>query len=190
MNRQSPSLVERTVHRITVDSPRLTGRSTGWGRVEREREKRDEEGRLEAGSRSRPGAVVPAPEEEAAAPQAGQGDRLGGKGRGRGADDRRERTMEMMGESRASYMWTKRRGGAKPDGVKLNPNRQRTGSDSTTPIHVPTTLQTMFTNISLHFTASFNHPMLCLLYNTTLLIAFTLLPQAGQDRNMALTQLP
>jgi hypothetical protein len=67
---------------------------------------------------------------------------------------------------------------------------QQAPGRTATPIHVPTTLQTMFANISLHFTTSFNHPILCLLYNTALLIAFTLLPQAGQDRNMALTQLP
>jgi hypothetical protein len=66
---------------------------------------------------------------EAAAQQAGRGGHLGGKRKkGDGVEDRKKRTME---EQRALCTGAKRRGGALPDRVVLNPKRQPTGTDST-----------------------------------------------------------
>jgi hypothetical protein len=73
---------------------------------------------------------------EAAAQQARRGGQLGGKRKRReGIEDRKEETTEEMVEQRALYTWAKRREGALPDRVGLNPKRQRTGSFSTSTLH-------------------------------------------------------
>jgi hypothetical protein len=69
---------------------------------------------------------------EAAAQQAGRGGHLGGKRKkGDGVEDRKQQMTEELEEQRALCTGAKRRGGALPDRVVLNPKRQRTGTDST-----------------------------------------------------------
>jgi GTP cyclohydrolase II len=69
---------------------------------------------------------------EAAAQQAGRGGHLGGKRKnGKGVEDRKEGTMEEIEEQRTLYTRAKRREEAFPDRVRLNPKRQRNGTDST-----------------------------------------------------------
>jgi hypothetical protein len=72
------------------------------------------EGRLQAERRSPRCTAGP----EAAAQPVQKGRPAGREARREaGADDRKEGTMETMEEQRAFYMWTKRRGDAKPDGA-------------------------------------------------------------------------
>jgi hypothetical protein len=130
MNRQPPSLVERTVHRTTVHA-----QANGWINRSRKHQMRarrwEGKGRLEGGSRSAPGAV--GPEGGSAASQKGRpaGREAKEGGREGGVEDRKEGTIEGIGEQRALYTRAKRREGANPDRVGLNPKRQRTGTDST-----------------------------------------------------------
>jgi hypothetical protein len=96
----------------------------------------EREDRLEAGSRSAPGAV-PRRGPEAAAQQARRGGQLGGSERRGRSRKQKEGTMEGIEEQRGLYTRAKRRGGALPDRAGLNPKRQRTGSDSTSEVRSP-----------------------------------------------------
>ena len=101
MNRQPYSLIERTVHRITVDSQGQPVDQPARD-ASNESAKRDGGRRLEAGSRSRCCSTV-----------AGGGGAASQKGRPAGregntktrADGRKEGSMEKMEEQRAFYMW-------------------------------------------------------------------------------------